>query len=249
MHPIEAFIRNPIKVAVGVLLVMLFGLIASVRMPMQLTPEVEVPTISVDTRWPGASPREIEREIIQEQEDQLKGVEGATKLTSESRDSRGRIEIEFQVGTDIEAALVRVGRRLQQVREYPEDADEPVLSTSSASSRSIAHFILSARRPTPEKIADFQQRHPELSDALAPLLRAHSPGLAMLRLRRLVAKHPGLQPLLPPPIDIPKLRKYTEDVVEARLERVPGVSEVNVRGGREPQLQVVVDPQRSAPAS
>ena len=44
-------------------LVALFGGIALMRMPMQLTPEVQVPTITVQTRWPGASPQEVEQEI------------------------------------------------------------------------------------------------------------------------------------------------------------------------------------------
>ena len=61
MGPVEAFVNNPVKVAVGVLLIALFGGIALVRMPMQLTPEVETPTITVETRWPGASPQEVER--------------------------------------------------------------------------------------------------------------------------------------------------------------------------------------------
>ncbi|MEM9659878.1 MAG: efflux RND transporter permease subunit, partial [Planctomycetota bacterium] len=82
MQPIEAIVRNPVKVAVGVLLTTLFGGIALMRMPMQLTPEVQTPTITIETRWPGASPREIEQEIIVEQEEQLKGVEGARKLSS-----------------------------------------------------------------------------------------------------------------------------------------------------------------------
>ena len=63
MALIETFVRNPVKVAVGVLLVLLFGLIAMVRMPMQLAPEVQRPVISIETNWPGASPQEIEREI------------------------------------------------------------------------------------------------------------------------------------------------------------------------------------------
>jgi HAE1 family hydrophobic/amphiphilic exporter-1 len=66
VDPIEASVRNPVKVSVGVLIVALFGLIALLRMPMQLTPEVQIPTISIHTVWPGASPKEIEREIIQE---------------------------------------------------------------------------------------------------------------------------------------------------------------------------------------
>ena len=68
MHPIEAFVRHPVKVSVGVILVALFGVLAIFRMPMQLTPEVERPTISVRTNWPGRSPQEIEKEIIQKQE-------------------------------------------------------------------------------------------------------------------------------------------------------------------------------------
>ena len=63
---IEWFVRNPVKVSVSVILVALFGTIALCKMPMQLTPEVEVPTITVTTMWPGASPQEVESEIIQE---------------------------------------------------------------------------------------------------------------------------------------------------------------------------------------
>src|SRR3712207_7375492 len=94
---IEAVIRNPVKVAVGVLLVALFGFVAVTRMPMQLTPEVQTPTLTIETLWPGASPQEVEREIVQEQEKQLKGVEGMTKMTSESMDSMGRITLEFAI--------------------------------------------------------------------------------------------------------------------------------------------------------
>ena len=82
MNLIESFIRNPIKVAVGVLLLGMFGVIALLRMPMQLTPEVQTPTLTIETRWPGASPQEVEREIVQEQEEQLKSVEGITKMSS-----------------------------------------------------------------------------------------------------------------------------------------------------------------------
>ena len=56
MNLIASFVHNPIKVVVGVLLLVLFGTIALWQMPMQLTPEVEIPTITVTTRWPGASP-------------------------------------------------------------------------------------------------------------------------------------------------------------------------------------------------
>ena len=150
MNLIRAVVHNPIKVTVGVLLVALFGVVALLRMPLQLTPEVQTPTISVQTRWPGASPQEVEREIIIEQEEQLKSVEGLVKLSSEATDSQGTVKLEFHVGTDLEGALLKVNARLQQVREYPEEADQPVISTSNSSDRPIAWFILSTRMPTDE---------------------------------------------------------------------------------------------------
>ena len=48
MHLIASFVSNPVKVTVGVLLISLFGVVALERMPMQLTPEVQTPTITVE---------------------------------------------------------------------------------------------------------------------------------------------------------------------------------------------------------
>src|SRR5687767_2766854 len=131
MNLIHAFVQNPVKVTVGVILVMMFGIIGLFQMPMQLTPEVEVPTLTIETRWPGASPQEVEREIVQEQEEQLKSVEGVRKMSSESMDSMGRVILEFPVGTDMREAMLKVNTKLAQVAEYPEDADEPVINTAN----------------------------------------------------------------------------------------------------------------------
>jgi len=241
-----AIVRNPVKVAVGVILVALFGTIALLRMPMQLTPEVQTPTITIETRWPGASPQEVEREIVQEQEEQLKGVEGVRKMSSECMDSVGRIILEFAVGTDMSSALLKVNTRLQQVREYPEEADEPVLITANSGDQPIGWFILRPRVASRAEVEAFAKEHPDLAQALAPVLRAHNTGLALRRLQAAVEKHPALAALLPPKIDIATMRQFAEDVIEARFERVPGVSNANVLGGREEELQVIVDPQRLA---
>jgi len=246
MQLIEAFVRNPVKVAVGVLLFVLFGFIGLVRMPMQLTPEVQIPTITIETGWPGAAPQEIERQIVQEQEEQLKGVEGVTKMSAECQHSRGTITLEFVVGTDLSEALLKVNTRLQQVPEYPEDADEPVLSTSGTLDNPIAWFILRPRVASAQQIARFQQSHPGLAEALEPARRAHSPGLRTRRLLNLVEERPEIKEriaeLLPEEIDVSKLFLFAEDHIEAAFERVPGVSNSNIFGGREEEMQVLVDP-------
>ena len=250
MRLIEAFVQNPVKVSVGVLLVALFGMIAAWRMPMQLTPEVEIPKISIETRWPGASPHEIEREIVQEQEEQLQSVEGVTKLSSQCANSVGTITLEFKVGSDLTEGLLKVNSRLQQVPEYPEEADQPVISTSDPRANAIGWFILRPRVASAEEIEAFLVENPDLRDRLQPVLAAHNSGLRTRRFMTLVEEHPELaervKNLLPPDIDVPGLRLWAEDFIEARFERVPGVSNANVYGGREDELQVVVDPQKLA---
>lgn len=240
---IESFVRNPVKVLVGVILVALFGGIALYNMPIQLTPDVEIPTITVETRWPGASPQEVEKEIVQEQEEQLQSVEGLQKLTSESMDSMGRVILEFDVDADMNKALLMVSTRLQQVPEYPEDADEPVIATSNTSERWIAWFILNLRPPTDDKIDAFAAKHPQLAQPLETAKLTTNASLKLFRLRELAEKHPEVNEILPKDQDLTTLRRFCEDFIETRFERVKGVSNSNVVGGREEEMQVVVEPE------
>ncbi|MCI0360115.1 MAG: efflux RND transporter permease subunit, partial [Planctomycetaceae bacterium] len=249
MNLIATFVHNPVKVSVGVILIVLFGIIAMLSMPMQLTPEVQIPTLTIETVWPGASPQEVEREIIQEQEEFLKGVEGVRKMTSESMDSMGRVILEFPVGTDMREAMLKVNTRLAQVPDYPEDAKEPVINTSNASDRPIGWFILTQRVPDRAEADKLVAQHPALKAEVDKAYAAKSEGLQMLRLRRLAAKEPKVAAWLPPEKDISTLRKFAEDFIEATFERVEGVSNANVLGGREEELQLVIDPQKLAARS
>src|SRR5437868_9256319 len=115
MNLIKTFVHSPVKVTVAVILLVMFGVLALFSMPMQLTPEVQVPTLTIETTWPGASPQEVEREIIQEQEEHLKSVEGVRKISAECMDSLGRIILEFPVGADMGEAHLKVNTKLAQV--------------------------------------------------------------------------------------------------------------------------------------
>ena len=77
MNPIRFSIEKPVTVMVGIIIVVLFGWISLQRMPYQLSPTVIEPTITVTTTWTGATPYEIEREIIEEQEKVLKAKAAA----------------------------------------------------------------------------------------------------------------------------------------------------------------------------
>lgn len=246
----EILIRNPVKVYVGAILAALFGTLSVGMIPKQLVPEVENPVLTIETRWPGASPQEIEREIVLEQEEQLQGVEGLVKLSSSCSVSSAEVTLEFEIGTNVDDALARVNTRLQQVREYPLDAGEPVIEASDVGDRPIARFALTPRPPTSDAIAEFQSAHPELAGLLEPSRLASNSALRVFRLQNCLdehlAAHPELEALRPPPVDLEKLRKLSEDFVEARLERVAGVSDAETRGGREEELQIIIDPAKLA---
>jgi len=141
MKLVEFAIQYPVSVTVGVLMVVLFGIVSLFKLPIQLTPNVEKPEITVETRWPGGSPQEVEREIVEEQEKQLKNVDGLEKMTSESTDGQGSITLEFPAGTNIDSSLLKVSNRLNQVQEYPTDADEPIIYNVNPRANAMGWFI------------------------------------------------------------------------------------------------------------
>ena len=158
MKLVDSAIKYPVTVIVGVIFLVLFGVLSLLRIPVQLTPDITRPQITVTTRWLGASPIEIEREIIDQQEEYLKSVEGLTRLTSESRDALGQITLEFAVGTDIDTALLKVSTKLDQVPSYPDDADRPVIVSASENARPIAWMVLkpiSEDAPSLETLRNF----------------------------------------------------------------------------------------------
>ncbi len=147
---------NPVAVVVGVLLAILFGAISLSRLPVQLTPEVERPQVSITTVWRAAAPQEVESEIVEPQEDVLRGLPGMTEIQARAQRGRGQITLTFQVGTDLRRALLEILSRLNRVPRYPEDAEEPTLSAIGGRARAIAWFILKPTAGNTRDIASYQ---------------------------------------------------------------------------------------------
>lgn len=133
MDLIKFSIKNPVTIIVSVLIVVLFGFLSLTKLPYQLTPNVAKPEIKVTTVWPGATPYEIEKDIIEEQEDALKSLNNLVEFDSSSKDNSGEITLTFKLGTDIRAALQDVSNKLNEVSSYPNNVEEPVIETASAS--------------------------------------------------------------------------------------------------------------------
>lgn len=150
MDLVRFSIQKPVTIIVGVILVVLFGLIGLQRMPYQLSPTVEEPEITVTTTWRGATPYEVEREIIEEQEKVLKGIPGLIDMESESVDGMGSVTLRFKIGTDVDNALLRVSNKLNEVPSYPENVDKPVINATGAATSPVIWMILRTAKDNPQ---------------------------------------------------------------------------------------------------
>ncbi|HJN61320.1 MAG TPA: efflux RND transporter permease subunit, partial [Alphaproteobacteria bacterium] len=142
MNLIRGAIGRPIAMIAAVLMIILFGLVALQTIPIQLTPDVRKPVLTITTDWLGAAPAEVEREVTNRQEDVLKGLEGLARMVSQSQDNRSEITLEFKVGHNMDRALLLVANSLDRVSGYPEETDEPSIRTASAEDQAIAWFII-----------------------------------------------------------------------------------------------------------
>ncbi len=120
-------LSNPVAVAVGCILLVIFGLLSLTRLPVQMTPNIDRPTISISTGWRAAAPSEVEAEIVEPQEAQLRDVPGLQRMNSSASQGRGSVTLEFDVGADLNRALIEVINRLNQVSSYPTDVSEPTV--------------------------------------------------------------------------------------------------------------------------
>ncbi len=193
MNLIRLSIERPIAVIAAVLMVVLFGLVALGTIPIQLAPDVNRPVITVETSWFGAAPAEVEREIVNRQEEQMAGLQGLVRILGRAEQGRARVELEFEVGTNMDRALLLVANRLDRVTGYPDETEQPTLDPAGAEDSPIAWFIVTRAEGNARPIHEFGD--------------------------------------------------FLEDVVKDRIERVPGVSRVNIFGGTEREVHITVLPQ------
>jgi multidrug efflux pump subunit AcrB len=195
----ERSLKNPAAVAAAAAIVVLFGLLAMLRLPIQLLPDTRQPQLFVNAEWREAAPAELEEALIEPIEEAMRGLPGLVEMGSESNRGRGGVQLTFEVGTDMTLVMLDVVSRLNTLPPLPPDADEPqVFGGDNFQTQNAASLLI---RPT----------------------EGHSvPDIAV------------------------QYQQFIEEVVEPRLARVPGVSRVNLEGGRPREVQVTFDPHRLA---
>ncbi|MCO7246217.1 efflux RND transporter permease subunit [Halomonas sp. Mc5H-6] len=168
-------VQRPVLAVVMAALIIAFGLLALDRLPLQEYPTVDPPVVSIDTRYPGASASVVETRITQVLEDRIAGVEGIDLITSESEDGRSRIDIEFALTMDIDAAANDVRDRIGgALRNLPDDAENPEVSKADSSEEVVVWLSLSGDGYSITELTDYANRF--LVDSLSV-----QPGVARVR--------------------------------------------------------------------
>jgi multidrug efflux pump subunit AcrB len=148
----EGIVRHGILVTVITLIIAVLGVLAAARIPVQMIPDLEVRTISVITSWPGATPQDVEKEILIEQEEYLRTIPGLARLEASASSGRAEIEMDFPFGVDITETLIRVNNALNQVPSYPLNVDEPRVFASSFSSNAFMFMRVSPVEGNPRSL-------------------------------------------------------------------------------------------------
>lgn len=192
-------LANPSGVAVGVAVVLVFGMVSVGKLPVQLFPDIEQPQISIQTGWRAASPQEVESELLEPQEEVLQGLPGLKQLDANANPGGSWINLTFSLDTDMEQTLIDVISRLNRLPPLPRDATPPSLNLGGwggGSNESLSWFFVQLLPGTPGPIEGYEQ--------------------------------------------------LIQDVVETRIETVPGVANVEVMAGAPEDLVLEFDPYRAA---
>lgn len=152
-------IRRPVLAIVLNLLIVLAGLLAFDRLTVREYPNIDIPTVTVDTNYTGASAPIVEATVTKILEDSLSGIEGIDYLSSISRTGRSQITIAFKQGREIDSATSDVRDRVSRVRgRLPDTIDEPVITKTEADAQPIIWLAFSSQQHTSLQINQFADK-------------------------------------------------------------------------------------------
>ncbi len=172
----DVSVTRPVFASVLSLLLVAFGIVSFSRLPLREYPDIDPPVVSVSTSYQGASANIVETRITEVIEDRISGVEGIKFISSSSSDGRSRINIEFDVGRDIEAATNDVRDRVSGVIDnLPEEADPPDIQKADSSDDVILWLNLNSDRLDTLELTDYAKRY--IQDRFSVL-----PGVARVRI-------------------------------------------------------------------
>ncbi|NJD33031.1 MAG: efflux RND transporter permease subunit, partial [Gammaproteobacteria bacterium] len=155
----EISVKRPVFATVISLMLVILGLLAATRLPIRELPNVESPVVSIETTYRGASADVVETKITQVIEDRVAGLEGVTKITSQSVDGRSSINLEFDPDRPVDEAANDVRDRVARVAaQLPQEADPPEIGKVDFNAEPIMYVNLSSDTMNVLELTDYAER-------------------------------------------------------------------------------------------
>ena len=141
MSLVEFSLKRRVTVSMAAVALVIFGFVAFTRLPMNLLPDISYPTLTVETRYPGAAPAEVETLVTRQIEEVVGIVAGVQRLSSTSRPGISQVTLEFGWGRDMDFAALDVRQKLDMLT-LPREAEKPVILRFDASNDPILRLYL-----------------------------------------------------------------------------------------------------------
>ena len=139
--PIAWMARNSVAANLVMLILIVGGLVLASQTTQEFMPYFETDTVSVSVAYPGASPEEIERGIVESIEEAVRNVDGVDEVTSVARESMGMVTIELLSGVNRMQVYQDIKSEVDRIRTFPEQAERPQVSLMSRSIEEIRFFL------------------------------------------------------------------------------------------------------------
>jgi len=124
---LRLFVRHPNGANLLMIAMVVIGVFALWRINTQFFPTVEIPQITVSVAWPGASAEDVEQNILELLEPELRFLDGLDEITSSGREGAATIVMEFELGANMDKAVSDVEAAVANVTTLPEDSERPVI--------------------------------------------------------------------------------------------------------------------------
>jgi len=141
-------------------MLVILGLASLGSLPVRQYPDIELPVVSIEISYRGASAEVVETKVTQVVEDAISGIEGIEKLTSTSRDERSDIRVEFSLSRDIDSAANDIRDRVSRVvDQLPAEADPPEIAKVDANRSAVMYLNLLSDRHSGLELTDYADRY------------------------------------------------------------------------------------------
>ncbi|MFA6637174.1 MAG: efflux RND transporter permease subunit [Candidatus Omnitrophota bacterium] len=125
---LEFFVKRPVTTIMFVLIFVVLGFVAYIDLPIEELPQVDFPIVTVSVVYPGATPLEVETQVINKIEEEVSEIADLKKIRSDSYESLGFIFIEFELGSDVNIKSIEVKDKVEAIlNEFPDSIEKPLI--------------------------------------------------------------------------------------------------------------------------